>query len=142
MQETLENSQLEDLFWIDLARTHATAKISDTFFHHQKRLDAMKKEDDVAQEVKRLAELAQVYRLILHPHMEDNPTIALRLRHDCAALLGSGSTSPPPKWTCYRGAGRASFAYYRIVSDQTNLYGKSNARVKSHIQRICFSDHR
>ena len=80
MQETLENSQLEDLFWIDLARTHATAKISDTFFHHQKRLDAMKKEDDVAQEVKRLAELAQVYRLILHPHMEDNPTIALRLR--------------------------------------------------------------
>ena len=90
MQQSLENNQIENLFWIALAGTNPTAKIDDTFVVYQRRLDGLHTEDQVVAEAQRLSALASIYKLMVNPEREADPVVAKRLRR-----LGELGTAVP-----------------------------------------------
>ncbi|QGU07042.1 Methylated-DNA--protein-cysteine methyltransferase [Corynebacterium occultum] len=92
LQEKLDNDQIEQLFWIDLAKDNPTVKVSDTFIFQQRRLDHLTTEAEIHAELSRLNQLASLYQLILHPELEGNPQIRLRLRR----LKEWAATTPHP----------------------------------------------
>ncbi|WP_080796172.1 GmrSD restriction endonuclease domain-containing protein [Corynebacterium pacaense] len=79
LQNLLTNDELENLFWIDLAAYHPTAKIGDTFLYQQRRLESLTSEKDVEEEVGRFFRLAKLYNLVLHPEEEEDPRVRFRL---------------------------------------------------------------
>lgn len=81
LQDTLDNDLIEELFWIDLAADHPTAKIGDTYVFQQRRMDRLPDETAIKEELERLTHLAGLYRLVLEPGQETNPEIRLRLQH-------------------------------------------------------------
>lgn len=92
LQQTLNNDEIENLFWIDLAEKYPTAKISDTYSRQQQRLDKLKTEDEIRDDLDRLLNLAKLYRIILHPEFEENDSV----RHRLVRLLQWGSSTPHP----------------------------------------------
>lgn len=92
LQEKLDNTQIEQLFWIDLAKDNPTIKISDTFIAQQQRLDRLTTEVEIHAELSRLNKLASLYQLILHPELEPHPQIKKRLRR----LKEWSATTPHP----------------------------------------------
>lgn len=81
IQDQLENDEIENLFWIDLAKEFPRAKIGDTFVYQQRRFDRLEDETAVANEVVRLVELAKLYKIVLHPEIEKDPEIRRGLQH-------------------------------------------------------------
>lgn len=73
------NEALEQLFWLDLLASKPTLKINDTFNEYQKKLSNLGTEDDIEEEVARLASLAGQYALILEPGREKDPSVRFRL---------------------------------------------------------------
>lgn len=80
MEQTLpSNAALEALFWLDLIGENPKLKQDATFGAYQTRLDAMQSRDEVIAEVRRVAQLAEVYALILDPSREADPDVRMRL---------------------------------------------------------------
>lgn len=81
MQNVLpKNDSLEQLFWLDMLKSKPTLKINDTFSEYQKSLSNFATEEDIENEVSRLAKLAQQYALILTPENEEDPGVRFRLK--------------------------------------------------------------
>lgn len=107
LQRTLENEQIEWLFWIDLVRLDPVTRFRDTYTKQKMRLEVLRTEEDVANEVARLAHLGSLYRLMWHPEEENHPEVQHRLRR----LLDWGATvTDPPvlQLLVMRDAGKAS----------------------------------
>lgn len=80
MQNLLpHNEALEQLFWLDLLTNKPTLKVSDTFNEYQKKMSHLGSEQDIEQEVRRLADLAKQYLLILTPSHEVHSGVRFRL---------------------------------------------------------------
>lgn len=80
MEQTLPtNNDLETLFWLDLLRKNPKLKQDATFAAYQKHLDTVQSRDEIVEEVRRIAGLAEVYALILVPDREQNPDVRDRL---------------------------------------------------------------
>lgn len=88
LQQSLENDQIESLFWIDLVRRDPVVRFRDTYAKQKLRLEALRTEDDIATEVKRFAHLGALYRLMWYPEEEDDPTVRRQLNR----LLDWGTT--------------------------------------------------
>ena len=80
LQNTLENEQIESLFWSDLVRRDPVVRSRDTYAKQKSRLEALRTEDEIALEVKRFAELGAVYRLMRYPEEEKHPAVQHQLR--------------------------------------------------------------
>lgn len=88
LQQTLENDQIESLFWIDLVRRDPVVRFRDTYAKQKIRLEALRTEDDVASEVKRFADLGSLYRRMWYPEEEEDP----KVRRQLSRLLDWGTT--------------------------------------------------
>lgn len=107
LQRTLENDQIESLFWIDLVRRDPMVRFQDTYTKQKTRLESLRTEEAVADEVSRLSELGSLYRLKWHPEDEAHPAVQRQLRR----LLDWGATvTDPPvlQLLVLRDSGRAS----------------------------------
>lgn len=107
LQRTLENDQIEWMFWIDLVRLDPVTRFRDTYTNQKSRLEALRTEGEVEAEVARLAHLGSLYRLMWHPEEEGHPAV----RHQLRRLLDWGATvTDPPvlQLLVMRDAGRAS----------------------------------
>ncbi|MFC7403299.1 DUF262 domain-containing protein [Citricoccus sp. GCM10030269] len=80
LQRTLENNQIEWLFWIDLVRRDPIVRFRDTYTKQKARLESLRTEESVAGEVARLAHLGSIYRLMWHPEEEEHPAVQRQLR--------------------------------------------------------------
>lgn len=88
LQQTLENDQIESLFWIDLVRRDPVVRFRDTYAKQKTRLETLRTEEEVANEVKRFADLGSLYRLMWHPNEESHPLV----RRQLDRLLDWGTT--------------------------------------------------
>lgn len=80
MEQTLpSNKALEDLFWLDLLSDNATLRQDSTFNAYQKRLSRIESQAGLVEEIKRIAELAKVYALILDPTREASGEVRYQL---------------------------------------------------------------
>jgi alkylated DNA nucleotide flippase Atl1 len=80
MQAQLDTDHLEQLFWLDLAQSNPRVKQTEIYAGQQKRLETIRNEAGIEEEVARFARLAAVFRLILDPVQEKDPEVARRLR--------------------------------------------------------------
>lgn len=80
LQDALTTEELEILFWFDLARHRPTVKQANTYSEQQRRLDALRSEDEIADEVARFSALGRLLRVVTHPDEESDPAVRLRLR--------------------------------------------------------------
>ncbi|MEY7972937.1 DUF262 domain-containing protein [Saccharomonospora xinjiangensis] len=80
LQKNLDNDQLELLFWLDLVQRDPRIKQTDTYAGQQRRLDRMRTEEEIEQEVARFGRLGELLRTILEPSREDDPGVRHRLR--------------------------------------------------------------
>ncbi len=93
LQQALEdNERLETLFWLDLLHSRPKAKQSQTFAGQQARLDRLTDESAIVAEIKRIARLGGLYRLMLHPEEESDAAVRERLTR----LAEWDSTTPAP----------------------------------------------
>ncbi len=92
LQELLSTEQLEQLFWIDLVLVDPKAKQTDTYAGQQIRLDRLRTEDDIENEVRRFSQLAALFKVVLDPTREPDEAVRLRLRR----LVSWGSTTVQP----------------------------------------------
>lgn len=80
MEQTLpSNEALEDLFWLDLLADNSKLRQDSTFNAYQKRLAKIESQDGLIEEIKRIAELAKVYALILDPSREVSGEVRYQL---------------------------------------------------------------
>ena len=80
MQTQLDTDHLEQLFWLDLAQSDPRVKLTEIYAEQQKRLEAIRDEAGIEEEVARFAHLAALFRLILDPDQEKDDQVARRLR--------------------------------------------------------------
>ncbi|OLT10234.1 hypothetical protein BJF77_00425 [Kocuria sp. CNJ-770] len=80
LQDLLTREELDTLFWLDLVQRKPTVKIGDTYQAQKKRFEAFGTEDEIAAEVRRLLELARLYRLIVRPEEEGSAPVRRRLQ--------------------------------------------------------------
>ncbi|WP_168198619.1 DUF262 domain-containing protein [Nesterenkonia sp. NBAIMH1] len=92
LQRALENEHIETMLWIDLVRRDPVARFKDTYARQRLRLETMRTEDEVAEEVKRLAHLGALYRLAWHPEEESHAGV----RRQLTRLLDWGATVTDP----------------------------------------------
>jgi alkylated DNA nucleotide flippase Atl1 len=92
MQELLDTDELEQLFWLDMAREKPRAKQTEIYADHQKRLERIHDEDGIEREIKRLAALARLFKTILDPSRENDPAVADRLTR--LNLWGANTVRP------------------------------------------------
>ncbi|GGN94178.1 hypothetical protein GCM10011610_56840 [Nocardia rhizosphaerihabitans] len=93
LQESLANNErIETLFWLDLLHRRPQVKQSQTFAFQQARLDRLGTEDEIADEVERIARLGSLYRLMLNPELEPDQAVRMRLQR----LTEWESTTPAP----------------------------------------------
>lgn len=92
LQNELDASELEQLFWIDLAQRDSKILLGETYAEQQKRLDRFTSEDEIRGEVVRFARLGTLYGRVLHPERESDPDV----RHRLARLRawGTGTANP------------------------------------------------
>jgi alkylated DNA nucleotide flippase Atl1 len=79
MQESLTPSEMELLFWLDLAQQEPRTKQPDTYSAQQQRLEKLRTEQEIEDEVRRFARLSRLLRVILHPDEEEHPLVQQRL---------------------------------------------------------------
>lgn len=92
LQENLNREQLELLFWLDLVQRDPRIKQADTYAGQQKRLDRLRSEEEVKQEVARFAGLGELLRTILEPSRETDQAV----RHRLERLGAWGTTTVYP----------------------------------------------
>jgi alkylated DNA nucleotide flippase Atl1 len=92
LQQHLDRDQLELLFWLDLVQRDPRIKQTDTYAGQQRRLDRMRTEEEIEQEVARLCRLGQLLRTILDPSLEPDTAVRQRL----ARLHAWGTTTVYP----------------------------------------------
>ncbi|WP_158854054.1 GmrSD restriction endonuclease domain-containing protein [Saccharothrix deserti] len=92
LQQNLDRDQLELLFWLDLVQRDPRIKQTDTYTGQQRRLDRMRTEDEIEQEVVRLSRLGELLRTILDPSREQDPAV----RHRLTRLGAWGTTTVYP----------------------------------------------
>ena len=92
LQNTLNSDQLELLFWLDLVQRDPRIKQADTYAGQQRRLDWMRSEEDIEQEVARFGRLGELLRTILDPSRETDPAV----RHRLQRLGAWGTTTVYP----------------------------------------------
>lgn len=92
LQEMFTPEQLEQLFWIDLVHDDPKTKQTDVYARHQERLERLKDEADIEQEVRRFGILGSLYRTILEPERESDSGVRFRLER----LERWGSTTVHP----------------------------------------------
>lgn len=80
LQNTLKGDELELLFWLDLVQRDPRIKQADTYASQQRRLDRMRSEGEIEQEVARLGRLGELLRTILDPSRETDPAVRRRLQ--------------------------------------------------------------
>ncbi|MFJ4102258.1 GmrSD restriction endonuclease domain-containing protein [Amycolatopsis japonica] len=92
LQQTLDRDQLELLFWLDLVQQDPRIKQTDTYTGHQRRLEKLRSEDAIEQEITRFGRLGELFRKILDPTREQDPAV----RHRLARLGEWGTTTVYP----------------------------------------------
>ncbi|WP_245788118.1 GmrSD restriction endonuclease domain-containing protein [Amycolatopsis marina] len=92
LQKSLSSSELELLFWLDLVQSDPRIKQADTYAGQQRRLDRMRTEQEIEQEVARFARLGALLRTILDPAHEADPPV----RHRLQRLGAWGTTTVYP----------------------------------------------
>lgn len=80
LQRNLNSKQLELLFWLDLVQRDPRVKQDDTYVEQQRRLDRLRTEDDIEQEVARFGRLGDLLQVILDPSREADAAVRHRLR--------------------------------------------------------------
>lgn len=79
MQQMLDTAELEQLFWLDLARDNPRAKQTEIYADHQKRLERIHDEAGIEADIDRVARLAKLFKTILDPTLEPDPAVSRRL---------------------------------------------------------------
>ncbi|WP_082393449.1 GmrSD restriction endonuclease domain-containing protein [Nocardia arizonensis] len=80
LQQALDqNERIETLFWLDLLHKKPQVKQTRTFAGQQARLEKLTTEDEIVNEIARIARLGLLYRLILHPGEETDRAVRERL---------------------------------------------------------------
>ncbi|MEV4056768.1 DUF262 domain-containing protein [Amycolatopsis sp. NPDC049688] len=92
LQQHLERGQLEQLFWLDLVQRDPRIKQTDTYARQQRRLESMRTEEEIEQEVARFSRLGELLRTIHDPSLEADPSVRRRL----ARLRDWGTTTVYP----------------------------------------------
>ncbi len=92
LQKQLTSDELELLFWLDLVQRDTRIKQTDVYSGQQARLNRLRDEDDIEQEVKRLSRLGALLRTILNPAEEPDPEVRFRLER----LRAWGTTTVYP----------------------------------------------
>lgn len=92
LQQALDNSDLELLFWLDLVQRDPRIKQADTYTGQQRRLDRLRTEEEIEGEVARFGRLGKLLRTILHPEHEPDPAV----RHRLVRLGAWGTTTVYP----------------------------------------------
>ncbi|MGW6425907.1 GmrSD restriction endonuclease domain-containing protein [Nocardia sp. NPDC055053] len=92
LQASLDNERIETLFWIDMLHKRPSVKQGQTFAAQQTRLEKLTSEEQIVDEIERIARLGRLYRLMIEPTAEPDPDVRVRL----ARLAEWDSTSPAP----------------------------------------------
>jgi len=92
LQRNLNRDQLELLFWLDLVQGDPRIKQTDTYTRQQRRLDRLRTEAEIEQEVARFGRLGEFLRTILDPSREPDPAV----RHRLTRLGAWGTTTVYP----------------------------------------------
>jgi alkylated DNA nucleotide flippase Atl1 len=92
LQQNLDRDQLELLFWLDLVQRDPRIKQADTYPRQQRRLDRMRTEEEIEQEVARFGRLGEFLRTILDPSRESDREVRRRL----SRLRAWGTTTVYP----------------------------------------------
>ena len=79
MQEALDASSIELLFWIDLVRRDPTSKRPDVYSLQQSRLDRLTP-GEVENDLDRISELSRVLVRVLNPEQIEEPKLRLRVQ--------------------------------------------------------------
>ncbi|MEU8072326.1 DUF262 domain-containing protein [Micromonospora sp. NPDC048169] len=79
LQKQLDSGELEQLFWLDLVHRNPEAKQTDTYVGQQERLNGLRTETEIEDEVRRFCGLGALLRAILHPEEEQDPEVRRRL---------------------------------------------------------------
>ncbi|GAA4758902.1 GmrSD restriction endonuclease domain-containing protein [Citricoccus nitrophenolicus] len=80
LQDGLSPEDLELLFWLDLVQRDPTVKQTDIYEKQRHRMDRFQAEEEIRDDVARLARLGGLLHLILSPEQESDPTVRLRLQ--------------------------------------------------------------
>jgi alkylated DNA nucleotide flippase Atl1 len=80
LQERLGSDDLELLFWLDLVQRDPRIKQTDTYSGQQRRLDRIRTEEGIENEVARFSRLGELLRTVLDPSREADPAVRHRLR--------------------------------------------------------------
>lgn len=80
LQQLLSVRDLEQLFWLDQARTNARVKQTETYAEYRRRLEGLHDESDVESEVRRMLGIGRLFHVILNPANELDPDVRLRLQ--------------------------------------------------------------
>lgn len=80
LQRILDRDQLELLFWLDLVQLDPRIKQTDTYAGQQRRLDRLRTEQQIHDEIARFGRLGELLRTILDPSREPDATVRHRLR--------------------------------------------------------------
>lgn len=91
LEKKLSSKDLELLFWLDLVQEDERAKQTEIYAGQQKRLGTLS-EDEVEQEVRRIAALGDVLAVVLDPRLDPDPDVRDRLER----LKAWGSTTAMP----------------------------------------------
>ncbi|GAA1675861.1 hypothetical protein GCM10010977_22010 [Citricoccus zhacaiensis] len=92
LQNQLESRDLELLFWLDLVQKDPSVKQTDTYEAQKRRMERLKTEDDIRQDVERLARLGGLLSVILKPNTEHDASVRTRLQR----LRAWGTTTVYP----------------------------------------------
>jgi alkylated DNA nucleotide flippase Atl1 len=92
MQEALSSDDLELLFWLDLVQENPAHRQSETYSGQQRRLDKLRTESEIEEEISRFRRLGALLVRVLTPALEPDPAVRLRLQR----LKGWGTTTVYP----------------------------------------------
>lgn len=79
LQRVLDRDQLELLFWLDLVQRDPRIKQTETYAGQQRRLDRLRTERQIHDEIARFGRLGELLRTILDPSREPDPAVRDRL---------------------------------------------------------------
>ncbi|WBB90683.1 DUF262 domain-containing protein [Verrucosispora sp. WMMC514] len=80
LQQQLDSAELEQLFWLDLVHRNPEVKQTDTYTGQQARLNGLRSEAEIEDEVRRFCRLGALLRTILHPEEEEDLEVRRRLK--------------------------------------------------------------
>lgn len=92
LESSLGTSNLELLFWLDLAQRDERARQSDTYTGQQRRLSTLANSETVEAEILRIAGLGEILATILDPAREPDG----RIRHRLERIRDWGTTTSYP----------------------------------------------